>query len=59
MARKLRYFREQMTKAGFIPSTNLMAQVNIDFDDLEVHTFFLIIRSIWKTTSLEVHLLEE
>lgn len=36
MARKLRYFREQMTKAGFIPSTNLMAQVNIDFDDLEI-----------------------
>ncbi|XP_042499594.1 V-type proton ATPase subunit a2-like [Macadamia integrifolia] len=37
MARKLRFFREQMSKAGLLlPSTTPMTQVDIDLDDLEV-----------------------
>lgn len=37
MARKLRFFREQMSKAGLSPSMKLMTQVDIDMDDLEVY----------------------
>ncbi|KAF8410527.1 hypothetical protein HHK36_003058 [Tetracentron sinense] len=36
MARKLRFFRDQMTKAGLSPSTWSMTRVDIDLDDLEV-----------------------
>ena len=37
MARKLRFFKEQMLKAGFSPSTKPEARSDIDVDDLEVH----------------------
>lgn len=37
MARKLRFFKEQMVKAGFSPSTKSEARGDIDVDDLEVH----------------------
>ncbi|CAK9178467.1 unnamed protein product [Ilex paraguariensis] len=36
MARKLRFFREQMTKAGFSPSTRSTMDTEINLDDLEV-----------------------
>ncbi|KAK6253720.1 hypothetical protein QUC31_015440 [Theobroma cacao] len=36
MARKLRFFKEQMVKAGFSPSTKSEARGDIDVDDLEV-----------------------
>ncbi|KAF9602237.1 hypothetical protein IFM89_025947 [Coptis chinensis] len=36
MARKLRYFKDQMTKAGFSPSARSMIEVDIDLDDLEI-----------------------
>ncbi|KAL3597390.1 hypothetical protein D5086_009027 [Populus alba] len=36
MARKLRFFKEQMEKAGVTPSTKPMTQTEIDVDDLEV-----------------------
>ncbi|XP_011037174.1 PREDICTED: V-type proton ATPase subunit a3-like [Populus euphratica] len=36
MARKLRFFMEQMEKAGVTPSTKPMTQTEIDVDDLEV-----------------------
>ncbi|XP_042508685.1 V-type proton ATPase subunit a2 [Macadamia integrifolia] len=36
MARGLRFFWEQMAKAGFSPSTTPMTQVDIDLDDLEI-----------------------
>lgn len=36
MARKLRFFREQMSKAGVSPSAKSVARADIDFDDLEV-----------------------
>ncbi|KAL9354363.1 hypothetical protein Peur_052333 [Populus x canadensis] len=36
MARKLRFFKEQMEKAGVTPSTKPMTQTKIDVDDLEV-----------------------
>ncbi|XP_021286533.1 V-type proton ATPase subunit a3 [Herrania umbratica] len=36
MARKLRFFKEQMLKAGFSPPTKSEAQGAIDVDDLEV-----------------------
>ncbi|KAH0465643.1 hypothetical protein IEQ34_005746 [Dendrobium chrysotoxum] len=36
MARKLRFFREQMLKASISPSTTPMTRNNIDFDDLEI-----------------------
>ncbi|KAK3009734.1 hypothetical protein RJ639_013076 [Escallonia herrerae] len=36
MARKLRFFREQMIKAGFSPSTRSMIGTDINLDDLEV-----------------------
>ena len=39
MARKLRFFKEQMTKAGVLPSLMLVAPTHVDFDDLEVHLF--------------------
>lgn len=35
MARKLRFFKEQMLKAGVSP-TNSTAQVDLNIDDLEV-----------------------
>ena len=37
MARKLRFFKEQILKAGFSLSTKSVAQTDIDVDDLEVH----------------------
>ncbi|PON52001.1 ATPase, V0 complex, subunit 116kDa [Parasponia andersonii] len=36
MARKLRFFREQMVKAGLLPSARSTINSNIDLDDLEV-----------------------
>ncbi|KAF9684402.1 hypothetical protein SADUNF_Sadunf04G0114600 [Salix dunnii] len=36
MARKLRFFKEQMEKAGVTPLTKPMKQAEIDVDDLEV-----------------------
>ncbi|KAL5697367.1 V-type proton ATPase subunit a3 [Ranunculus cassubicifolius] len=36
MARKLRYFKEQMTKAGFTTTARPMTRANIDLDDLEI-----------------------
>ncbi|KAJ0087270.1 hypothetical protein Patl1_09235 [Pistacia atlantica] len=36
MARKLRFFREQMSKAGLFPSTKSVTSDDIDFDNLEV-----------------------
>ncbi|PIA55933.1 hypothetical protein AQUCO_00700328v1 [Aquilegia coerulea] len=36
MARKLRFFREQMTKAGFTPSATPLTQAKIDLDGLEI-----------------------
>ncbi|XP_057966146.1 V-type proton ATPase subunit a3 [Malania oleifera] len=36
MARKLRFFREQMSKAGLSPSTGPLTRADIDVDDLEV-----------------------
>ncbi|XP_010271518.1 PREDICTED: V-type proton ATPase subunit a2-like [Nelumbo nucifera] len=35
MARKLRFFKEQMTKAGLTPSTRPLTRVDIDLDNLE------------------------
>ncbi|KAG1362468.1 V-type proton ATPase subunit a3 [Cocos nucifera] len=36
MARKLRFFREQMTKAGISPSAMSLTQTHINLDDLEI-----------------------
>lgn len=36
MARKLRFFKDQMEKAGVSPSTKSVTQADIDVDDLEV-----------------------
>nr|CAD1843569.1 unnamed protein product [Ananas comosus var. bracteatus] len=36
MARKLRLFKEQMTKAGIVPSAMPVTQTQVDFDDLEI-----------------------
>ncbi|XP_059653743.1 V-type proton ATPase subunit a3-like [Cornus florida] len=36
MARKLRFIREQMSKAGLSPSTKSISRADIDLDDLEV-----------------------
>ncbi|KAH7686954.1 V-type H+-transporting ATPase subunit a protein [Dioscorea alata] len=36
MARKLRFFREQMTKAGISPSAMPLPRTHVDFDDLEI-----------------------
>ncbi|KAL2892792.1 V-type proton ATPase subunit a2 [Bienertia sinuspersici] len=36
MARKLRFFKEQMTKAGLLPSTNFLSRDNVHLDALEV-----------------------
>ncbi|XP_068646108.1 V-type proton ATPase subunit a3-like [Aristolochia californica] len=36
MARKLRFFKEQMTKAGLSPSANPTSRPDIDLDDLEI-----------------------
>lgn len=36
MARKLRFFREQMSKAGLLPSAKSLSRADIDMDDLEV-----------------------
>ncbi|KAJ0680616.1 putative V-type ATPase, V0 complex, 116kDa subunit family [Helianthus annuus] len=36
MARKLRYFKEQMSKAGFTPTVKTDAKSDISLDDLEV-----------------------
>ncbi|CAI0377632.1 unnamed protein product [Linum tenue] len=36
MARKLRFFKEQMEKAGVLPSLNSDAQADINMDDLEL-----------------------
>ncbi|KAI7730531.1 hypothetical protein M8C21_006244 [Ambrosia artemisiifolia] len=36
MARKLRYFKEQMSKAGFTPTVKIEAKTDISLDDLEV-----------------------
>lgn len=37
MARKLRYFKDQMSKAGFTPSVKIEAKDDINLDDLEVY----------------------
>lgn len=36
MARKLRYLKEQMGKAGIVPSSLPQAPPKLDLDDLEV-----------------------
>ncbi|OVA20380.1 ATPase [Macleaya cordata] len=36
MARKLRFFKEQMMKAGVLPSARPMSRADIDMDDLEI-----------------------
>lgn len=36
MARKLRFLKEQMSKAGISPSGKIMMRGDIDVDDLEV-----------------------
>ncbi|KAF5176208.1 V-type proton atpase subunit a isoform [Thalictrum thalictroides] len=36
MARKLRFFREQMSKAGFTPPATPLTQAKVDFDGLEI-----------------------
>ena len=37
MARKLRFFRDQMLKAGLSPSAKYVSRADIDMDDLEVN----------------------
>lgn len=37
MARKLHFFKEQMSKAGLSPSAKIMMRGDIDMDDLEVY----------------------
>ncbi|KAI3959112.1 hypothetical protein MKX01_023788 [Papaver californicum] len=36
MARKLRFFKEQMSKGGVVPSARAMSRADIDMDDLEI-----------------------
>ncbi|XP_057501971.1 V-type proton ATPase subunit a3 [Actinidia eriantha] len=36
MARKLRFFRDQMLKAGLLPAAKYVSRADIDMDDLEV-----------------------
>ena len=40
MARKLRFFKEQMAKAGLSPSSRSARISNVDLNDLEVVTYF-------------------
>lgn len=37
MARKLRYFKDQMSKAGLTPPVKTEAKCDISLDDLEVY----------------------
>lgn len=39
MARKLRFFKDQMSKAGLSTSIKSVSRVDIDMDDLEVHAY--------------------
>ena len=41
MARKLRFFKDQMSKAGVSPKEFLGNDVDIDLDDVEVNTAFV------------------
>lgn len=43
MARKLRFLKEQMTKAGITPSTRTTMCPNINLDELEVCLFYLFV----------------
>lgn len=43
MARKLRLFKEQMSKAGLLSSSTSSTQVDLSFDDLEVCLIYLFI----------------
>ena len=48
MARKLRFFKEQMTKAGFLPSGRFDVNADVNLDVLEVQHFdCLIIASLY------------
>ena len=40
LARKLRFFRDQMSKAGVKPSAKSDAKADFNLDDVEVHTIF-------------------
>lgn len=40
MARKLRFFRDQMTKAGLVPAVTSPADAIANLDDLEVSLTF-------------------
>lgn len=41
MARKLRFFREQMARAGLSPSSNSLAVADFDLDNLEVVRYIM------------------
>lgn len=41
MARKLRFFKEQMSKAGLVPSIKSTTRADINVDDLEVYWIFI------------------
>ena len=43
MARKLRFFREQMTRAGLSPSSYSLGTHDFDLDNLEVVGFFFFL----------------
>lgn len=43
MARKLRLFKEQMSKAGLLSSSMSSTQVDLSFDDLEVCLVYLFV----------------
>lgn len=46
MARKLRFFKEQMTKSGVAPSPRPITRADIDLDDLEVQVFSEVFISV-------------
>lgn len=42
MSRKLRFFKDQINKAGLISSTRIVLQRDIDLEDLEVSFYFWV-----------------
>lgn len=46
MARRLRFFREQMTKAGISPSRRSTEETEVDLDNLEVVMLSIVIAII-------------
>jgi hypothetical protein len=48
MSRKLRFFKDQVNKAGLLSSSRTLLQPDIDLEDLEVtFCFFFLLRHIW------------